>query len=124
MRFNFYKTVVMDFDGVIHSYQSGWHSGQKSSEIYDPPTPGIREVILRLRLDGWVVVVVSARCHSFFGRRAIKKWLKMYDIKVDAVLRDKIPARCYVDDRAVCFSGNTSSLYDSIVSFKSWLDEE
>ena len=124
MRFNFYKTVVFDFDGVIHSYSSGWHDGQTSWEIFDPPTVGIREVIKKLRENGWSVVVVSARCSSLFGRIAIKKWLKKYDITVDAVLRDKIPAKCYVDDRAVCFDGEASNLFESITHFKSWIDED
>lgn len=33
-------TVVFDFDGVIHSYTSGWKG---ATEIPDPPVPGVRE---------------------------------------------------------------------------------
>ena len=35
-------TVVLDFDGVIHSYSSGWRG---KTCIPDPPVPGIREEI-------------------------------------------------------------------------------
>lgn len=123
-KFNFYKTVVFDFDGVIHSYASGWHEKQSVCDIFDPPTEGIREVIKKLRETGWSVVIISARCKSFFGRRAIRKWCKKYNIEFDAVLRDKIPARCYVDDRAVCFKGDSSTLYNDIHYFHSWVDDE
>ena len=35
------QTVVFDFDGVIHSYKSGWRG---ASIIPDPPVPGIDKV--------------------------------------------------------------------------------
>ena len=42
-------TVVFDFDGVIHSYTSGWKG---VAEIPDPPVPGIGEAIAELRQLG------------------------------------------------------------------------
>ena len=36
------KTVVFDFDGVIHSYTSGWKG---ESVITDPPVPRIKEAM-------------------------------------------------------------------------------
>lgn len=39
-------TVVLDFDGVIHSYSSGWRG---KTCIPDPPVPGIREEIYKMR---------------------------------------------------------------------------
>lgn len=35
-------TVSFDFDGVIHSYRSGWKG---AAVIPDPPVEGIKEVI-------------------------------------------------------------------------------
>lgn len=38
----FVPNVVLDFDGVIHAYTSGWKG---LTVIPDPPVPGIREAI-------------------------------------------------------------------------------
>ena len=34
------------------------------------------------------------------------------------------PALIYVDDRAICFDGNTQHLWDSIISFKTWQENK
>ena len=57
-------TVAFDFDGVIHSYKSGWKG---EAEVPDPPVPGIREAIAHIRLAGYRVIVVSSRCRSEEG---------------------------------------------------------
>lgn len=110
-------TVVFDFDGVIHSYRSGWKG---TAVIPDPPVPGIKQVIEDLRSDH-EVVIVSTRCATSEGRHAILYYLKKYGIEVDAVLAEKPPAICYVDDRAICFNGQTDGLADKVRGFKSWV---
>ena len=45
-------TVSFDFDGVIHSYRSGWKG---AAVIPDPPVEGIKEVIEQLISDGLCV---------------------------------------------------------------------
>ncbi len=97
------ETIVFDFDGVIHSYTSGW---QGADVIPDFPVDGIKEFIDDLRNDGYEVVVVSARCHQKGGIDAIKNWLQTFEINVDAVMAEKPPAKCYIDDRALCFNPN------------------
>lgn len=93
------QTVVFDFDGVIHSYISGW---QGITTIPDPPVPGIAEAIQNIRKH-YVVAVVSTRCST-----------------PDAVLKEKPPAIVYVDDRAICFDGDPSSLLPKIQMFEVW----
>ena len=111
------KTVVFDFDGVVHSYTSGW----KGPEIVlDPPVPGIREAIEEIRKNGYQVAIVSTRCTNIYGRRAIVEWLKKYGIKVDAVLLEKPPAICYIDERAICFDGHPETLLEKIRGFRTW----
>ena len=111
------KTVVFDFDGVIHSYTSGW---QNECTIPDPPVDGIKEAIAEIREAGYTVVIVSTRCAYAKGKLAIWDWLKKYDIKVDGVVECKPPAVVYIDDRAICFDGDSSSLLSKIKKFKPW----
>lgn len=110
------KTVVFDFDGVIHSYKSGW---QGAAIIPDPPVDGIREVINELRKE-YKVVVVSTRCYQEGGIDAIKGYLHKHGIIADDVTGEKPPAVVYVDDRAITFDGDTESLVDRIKKFKPW----
>lgn len=60
-------TVSFDFDGVIHSYRSGWKG---AAVIPDPPVEGIKEVIEQLISDGLCVVICSSRAESFEGQAA------------------------------------------------------
>ena len=112
-------TVVFDFDGVIHSYKSGWQ-GQET--IPDPVVPGIVEVIDELRAAGYRVVVVSTRCADPAGKAAVEDYLTENCIAVDGVMAEKPPALCYVDDRAIRFTGRTETLVQQIMDFHSWVE--
>lgn len=114
------KTVVFDFDGVIHSYKSGWKG---ESVIPDPPVDGIRELIDELNKE-FKIVVCSTRCRTEYGKRAVEDWLLHNGIAVYDTAADKPPAICYVDDRAIRFDGKTDGLADQIRSFKSWTEAE
>ena len=68
-----YKPILcLDFDGVIHSYTSGW---QGASKISDPPVPGALEFLVKA-LDHFDVCIFSSRSHQWGGRRAMKRWLR------------------------------------------------
>lgn len=111
------KTVVFDFDGVIHSYTSGW----KGEDIIpDPPVPGVKEVIDELTAQGYEVVVVSSRANSVAGKIAIEKYLKDNHIQVNSISHEKPPAIVYIDDRAICFDGHAETLVEKINNFKPW----
>lgn len=112
-------TVVLDLDGVIHSYTSGWRG---TTVIPDPPVPGIREAIKDLRTTH-EVVVVSTRCQTPEGTKAIEEWLLKHDIKVDAVTAHKPPAVAYVDDRAITFDGDALRLPEKVRQFRTWQQE-
>ena len=104
------QTIVLDFDGVIHSYSSGWKG---ADQIPDPPTPGTKEAIEKLRME-YIVVVVSSRCHQEGGIEAIGKWLELHDITVDLVTNDKPPHIVVVDDRAIRFNGDWNAVIEAI----------
>lgn len=111
------KTVVFDFDGVIHQYVSPWKG---NTLILDPPVPGIKDEISRIRAAGYQVIVVSSRCMSANGGKAIKDWLSKYKIEVDGVMSSKPPALVYIDDRGYCFDGNPAGLLEYIENFVPW----
>ena len=107
-------TVCLDFDGVVHSYDTGW---QGEATIPDPPIHGVDKAIARLRQD-YRVVIYSARCRSEDGRVAISNWLAKHRIEVDEVCETKPPAFVYVDDRAIEFRGNWPDTIDRINGFR------
>lgn len=107
------KTVVFDFDGVIHSYTSGW---QGEGNIPDPPVQGIREALKEIHDAGYEVIVVSTRCATIRGFGAIEAWLYDNGLReyIDKVCREKPPAIAYIDDRAICFDGHPETLLKKI----------
>lgn len=108
------RTICIDFDGVIHSYRSGWQGEQT---IADPPIHRSKEAIAVLRKT-YRVVVHSARCRSEEGRRAIQHWLDRFGIEVDEVCEHKPPAMVYLDDRGVPFTGDWEEAILAIRNFR------
>lgn len=108
------KTICLDFDGVIHSYSSGWKG---ETVIPDPPIHRSREAIAKLR-ESFRIVVHSARCCSEEGCEAIRQWLHKHNIEVDEVCMFKPPATVYLDDRAVPFTGNWEQAISDINAFR------
>ena len=109
-------TVAIDFDGVIHSYTSGWQGADKCQ---DGLVAGIDCAIADLRKDH-KVIVVSSRAATPEGRVAIRDYLKKYNIEVDGIQAEKPPAIVYIDDRAICFNGFTGTLAKQVREFKPW----
>lgn len=113
------RTVVFDFDGVIHSYTSGWKG---EDTVPDPPVPGIREALKEIHDAGYEVVVVSTRCATIKGHGAIEAWLYDNGLReyIDKVCKEKSPAVAYIDDRAICFDGHPEALLKKIKNFQPW----
>lgn len=65
--------LALDFDGVIHSYSSGWRGPRT---IPDPPVPGALEFICHAVASGKVqLAIYSSRSRYFLAKRAMRKWL-------------------------------------------------
>lgn len=111
------KTILIDFDGVIHSYKSGWKG---ITSIPDGPVFGIKEMIDELREQDYIVMIFSTRCCEEKGIEAMKGWLNQYKIKVDGFTAVKVPAFLTIDDRAICFSGDPGKTLEEIRRFKTW----
>lgn len=108
-------TIAVDFDGVLHSYTSGWRGAHT---IPDPPVDGAIEWLWCLA-QNHDVVIVSSRARTWRGRRAIRRWIRLHagalwsgdGWRRGTVLRrvritaTKVPAVVYLDDRALRFEG-------------------
>jgi hypothetical protein len=66
------RIITVDFDGVIHSYVSGWRG---VDVITDPPVDGAIEFLLSA-LTEYRVAIFSSRSSSKRGREAMQEWLK------------------------------------------------
>jgi hypothetical protein len=122
--------LSVDFDGVIHSYSSGW---QGADVVPDPPVPGAIKWLARAT-DQWDVQIYSSRSSQVGGIDAMRTWLFNFSIHefgdVDSALKfvamlsfptKKPSAFLTIDDRAVCFDGDWSKLDPSeLLGFKPW----
>lgn len=119
--------LCLDFDGVIHSYTSGW----KGADIIpDPPVDGAIAFMIGA-LDHFDVVIFSSRSNQPGGLAAMKKWLKEHagatwypspagpgleDIRFTT---DKPSAMITIDDRALTFTGTWPAI-EALKEFKPW----
>ena len=113
------RTICLDFDGVIHSYKSGWKG---MTNIPDPPVEGVWFFIFILLFQGYRVAVHGCRSRSWFGRRAMKKYIKKHfscDFNNISFPKHKPIAHMYIDDRAYRFDGDFP-LSSEIAAFKPW----
>jgi len=109
------SVLCVDFDGVVHSYTSGWKGARN---IPDPPVPGAIEFLSHMLDEGWDVAIHSSRSGQLGGRRAMRAWLRRYAgvLWYDGIMGHlglesvrfplfKPSARVTLDDRALTFTG-------------------
>ncbi len=114
------EIISFDFDGVIHSYGNGW---QGIDVANDPPTEGIKELIDELHEKGYQIYIFSSRCKTYKGIECIQNYMQKYGIYYDEICKDKPPAFVTLDDRAICFKGDTEGLVEEIDNFKPWTQQ-
>lgn len=124
--------LCLDFDGVIHSYVSGWRG---ADIIPDPPVEGALEAIL-LYQEHFTVAILSSRSHQPGGLEAMRMWLRNhltghlgsfmraeYFVNHIEWPTSKPPAMVTLDDRALTFEGGWPSI-EELLSFKPWYKRE
>lgn len=111
--------LCVDFDGVIHSYASGWKG---ADNVPDPPVPGALKW-LRKASEWWDVQIYSSRTSQPGGIDAMRSWLLNFAIhefgdkdSADYFMslitfpEQKPSAFLTIDDRAICFDGDWAKL--------------
>ena len=117
------KLICIDFDGVLHSYKSGW---QGPRNIPNPPVKGAINWLSRLLNHGDIieVCIYSSRNKYFRGKAAMRAWLLRYGLPKDKIGKIKFPTKkpaawVTIDDRAIVFTGKFPGL-KKITDFKPW----
>lgn len=126
--------LCLDFDGVLHSYTSGWRGAKI---IADKPVPGA-VAFLEEATKVFEVHIFSSRSHQEGGIEAMRTWLSIVVAEtlgwtqrsytplrhpdwVDLIKwpTEKPPAHVSLDDRAMMFTGEWPPL-DDLLAFKPW----
>lgn len=116
------RTLCIDFDGVIHSYLSGW---QGATEIPDPPVKGAFEWLTMLARSGdWEVCIYSSRSKEAGAIEAMSDWMSERGMPSDVLgaltfAIEKPAAYLTIDDRAICFRGTFPTPLE-MRSFRPW----
>lgn len=121
--------LCLDFDGVIHSYTSGWKG---ADTIPDPPVDGAMKFIWDAT-EHFRVAIFSSRSNQAGGLSAMRAWLYHHfrsywgthamqaDDKLGEIEwpTEKPAALVTIDDRALTFDGTWPSI-DALKNFKPW----
>lgn len=129
--------LCLDFDGVIHSYSSGWKG---ADVVPDDPVPGTI-TFLDKAIEHFDVQIFSSRSHQPGGTQAMAKWLwthitRHFDCehhhgspreldRATALMAaiswpmEKPPAMVTIDDRALTFDGTWPAI-ETLKGFKPW----
>ena len=110
--------MAIDFDGVIHNFDKGWHDGT----CYGDPLPGALESIRELSKD-WNIIVFTAKVRpdrplvgGKTGQELVEEWLEKYDVMqyIDEVTFEKPRANYYIDDKAIEFTNNWTEIMERL----------
>lgn len=117
------KTIIaLGFDGVIHSYKSGWKGARN---IPDPPVEGairwieqfifqhcsLPDSVAAMSPEGECeLAIFSSRSRYWGGRRAMRRWLVKWGLDERLLEVIQFPlfkpaSRVLLDDRAMTFTG-------------------
>ncbi len=129
--------ICFDFDGVLHSYDSGWKG---AAVIPDGAVPGAMEYLLNvIGHSGFEAAIYSSRSSQYQGIPAMQRWLEkqllqhisqinvaLEPARVKALVHEEIqwptakpPAKVTIDDRAIQFTGAWPAI-EELEDFVPW----
>ena len=110
------NNIAIDFDGVIHNFDKGWHDGT----CYGDPLPGSLEAI-KILSKNYSIIIFTAKAKSNrplvngkTGTELVKEWLEKYNVMqyVQDITSEKPRAKIYIDDNGYRFSSWGKTLND------------
>ena len=106
--------LAIDFDGVVHTFNKGWHDGT----CYGDPIPGSLKAIKKLSKD-WNIIIFSAKVRpdrplvaGKTGYELVDEWLQAHGVRdyVSEITHEKPRAKFYIDDKAIEFKDNWTDI--------------
>lgn len=110
------KTISIDFDGVMHNDNLGWHDGT----IYGSPIEGSLEAVKNLA-ENYTLILFTAKAKpdrplvdGKTGAELIWEWLEKYGVKdcFKEITAEKPRCLFYIDDKAIRFTNWNQALDD------------
>ena len=101
------KNIAVDFDGVIHNFDKGFHDGT----CYGDPLPGALDAIKTLS-DKYNVIIFTAKAkpsrplvNGKTGTELVQEWLEKHDVMqyVTEITAEKPRSQIYIDDKGYHF---------------------
>ena len=101
------KNIAVDFDGVIHNFDKGFHDGI----CYGDPLPGALDAIKTLATK-YNVIIFTAKAkpsrplvNGKTGTELVQEWLEEYDVMqyVTEITAEKPRSQIYIDDKGYHF---------------------
>ena len=113
-----HRVVCLDFGGTLYP----WAPLMAEPE----PNPGAVDAVKRLKAAGYRIVIFTSRLSPTWLAEArysaadqmehITRVLERDDIPYDEITSEKVPAECYVDDKAIRYSpGDWDSIVDWVL---------
>tara|TARA_X000000368_G_C22881286_1_gene645411 strand:- start:99 stop:497 length:399 start_codon:yes stop_codon:yes gene_type:complete len=110
------NNVAIDFDGVVHNFNKGWHDGT----CYGDPLPGSLEAI-KLLSKKYNIIIFTAKAkknrplvNGQTGKELVESWLKKHNILqyIEEITSEKPRAKIYIDDNGYRFHSWNQTLLD------------
>tara|TARA_B100001175_G_C19366248_1_gene569551 strand:- start:255 stop:653 length:399 start_codon:yes stop_codon:yes gene_type:complete len=110
------NNVAIDFDGVIHNFDKGWHDGT----CYGEPLPGSLKAI-ELLSQKYNIIIFTAKAKSNrplvngkTGKELVREWLEKHNVMqyIQSITSEKPRAKVYIDDNGYRFSSWNKTLED------------
>ncbi len=108
------NNIAIDFDGVIHTFDKGFHDGT----CYGSPIEGSLEAIKELSKK-FNIIIFTAKAkpsrplvNGKTGTELVTEWLIKYDVMqyVKEVTAEKPRSQLYIDDKGYHFQNWTDTL--------------
>ena len=112
------NNLAIDFDGVVHTFDKGWHDGT----CYGDPIEGSLDA-LRSLSQKYNLIIFSAKVrpdrplvNGKTGKELVDEWLTKYGVRdcVVDITHEKPRAEYYIDDKAISFTNNWDEILNQL----------